>query len=116
MASSGMRSKYTIVEAGARDMAPAKPLEEPMVQYRSVVTLAAALGIALAIAGRPAMAADPRLDLAHETLVKAQALVGAAEDPGHKRPFGGHAAKAAFFIAKALAEVELAKAAADKPQ
>ena len=88
-----------------------------MVSYRSVaVTLAAAFGIALLSAGRPALAADPRLDLAHETLVKAQALVNAAEDPTHRRPFGGHAAKAAFLIAKALAEVELAKQAADSPQ
>lgn len=74
---------------------------------------AAALIFALAVGGS-ALAADPRLDLARDMLVKAQALVNAAEDPGRGRPFGGHAAKAAGLISKAMAEVELAKAAADK--
>jgi hypothetical protein len=78
--------------------------------------IAAMVGLAVLAAGGSAIAADPRLDLAHDMLVKAQALINAAEDPAHRRPFGGHAAKAANLVSKALAELALAKAAADKTQ
>lgn len=70
------------------------------------------IGAAISVAS-VAQAADARLDSAEDFLVKAKALVAAAEDPGARRPFGGHAAKAIAYIEKAEAEIALAKQAAN---
>lgn len=66
-----------------------------------------------AIVPNAGQAADPRLDLAIDFLVKAKALVEAAEDPGARKPFGGHANKAKNSIEKAMQEIALAKQVAD---
>jgi hypothetical protein len=76
-----------------------------------LVTLASLSLVALP--GLLSWAADPRLDLANDALVKARALVAAAADPGSKKPFGGHADRAIAAIDRAIQEIQRAKQAAD---
>jgi hypothetical protein len=82
------------------------------------VVLATILALALAasfIAGK-AFAADSRLDLAIDNVVKAIALLEAASDPNHPhRPFGRHRDKAVTLLKRAIDQVEKAKDSADKP-
>ena len=83
----------------------------------SRIAVAAIVGSMLAVfAPNAGHAADPRLDLAIDFLVKAKALVEAAEDPGARKPFGGHANKAKNSIEKAMQEIQLAKQAAGSGQ
>ena len=80
----------------------------------SRITVIAILVTMLAVLAPGAgYAADPRLDLATDSLVRAKALVEAAEDPGARKPFDGHAKKAKKLMEKAMQEIQLAKQAAD---
>jgi hypothetical protein len=82
------------------------------------VVLATLLPLALAgsfVAGK-AFAADSRLDMAIENIVKAIALLEASSDPNHPdKPFGHHRDKAITLLNRAIEEVEKAKTSADEP-
>jgi hypothetical protein len=74
-------------------------------------------GLAMAImaigAATPLQAADSRLDDAHAHLVKARALVKAAEPSSAKKDYDQHAKRAESLIDQAMREIDLAKSAAD---
>lgn len=63
-----------------------------------------------------ALAADQRLDDADAAVVKAIALLEAAENPGVTPPFGGHRQKAIAHLKKGRVEIGKAKAYADNPK
>jgi hypothetical protein len=63
-----------------------------------------------------AYAADPRLDQANDNIVKAIALLRAAENPGVRPPFGGHRERAIDALERAQKEIERAKRYADRPR
>jgi len=63
----------------------------------------------------PAQAADSRLDDAHAHLIKARALIKAAEPSSARRDYGQHTRRAVNLIDQAIREIDLAKAAADVP-
>jgi hypothetical protein len=63
-----------------------------------------------------ALAADQRLDDADAAVVKAIALLEAAENPGVVPAFGGHRLKALIHLKKGRAEIGKAKAWADNPK
>lgn len=63
-----------------------------------------------------AYAADAKFDLAVDNLVKAKALLNAAENPGVDPPFDFHRRKAVLAINTAMREIEAAKQYADSTQ
>ncbi|MCC6662443.1 MAG: hypothetical protein IT375_01805 [Polyangiaceae bacterium] len=63
-----------------------------------------------------ALAADQRLDDADAAVVKAIALLEAAENPGVTPPFGGHRKKAIDHLKKGRLEIAKSKAYADNPK
>lgn len=60
-----------------------------------------------------AYAADARFDLAVDSLIKAKALLNAAENPGFDPPFNYHRQRAVRLINTTLKEIEHAKYYAD---
>lgn len=75
-----------------------------------------ALMIAGATYASIALAADQRLDDADAAVVKAIALLEAAENPGVVPPFGGHRKKAIDHLKKGRLEIAKSKAWADDPK
>ena len=80
---------------------------------KAAALLAAIIGIG---ALTPGLAADSRLDDAQAHLVKARELVKAALPSSARRNFIQAAQRAEDLINQAIREIDLAKAAADKPQ
>ena len=60
-----------------------------------------------------AWAADSRLDLAVDSIVKAKALLNASENPGFDPPFNYHRWNAVYALNVALREIQAAKDYAD---
>ena len=82
---------------------------------RAALGLAAATMLAGAFYAGTAYAADPRLDQANDNIVKALALLEAAQNPGRKPPFGGHRHRAVQLLRRAQSEIQKAKEFADRP-
>ncbi|MCC6648590.1 MAG: hypothetical protein IT374_23855 [Polyangiaceae bacterium] len=76
---------------------------------------AAALALGGAFYAGAAYAADPKLDLAKDSIQKAIALLKAADEPGSTKDYGGHRASAVKNLNQALRDVDKAKAFADRP-
>lgn len=74
---------------------------------------AAALTLGAAFYAGVAYAADPKLDLAKDSIEKAIALVKAAEKPGPKG-YGGHRRSALKNLNQALRDIDKAKEFADR--
>ena len=81
---------------------------------RAALTAAGATFLAGAFYAGVAYAADPRLDQANDNIVKAIALLEAAENPNGN--FGGHRRKAIHNLKQAQSEIEKAKRFADNPK
>jgi hypothetical protein len=82
---------------------------------RAVVGVTTAAVLAGAFYAGVAYAADPRLDQANDNIIKAIALLEAAENPDPKKEFGGHRKKAIELLRRAQSEVQKAKEFADRP-
>jgi hypothetical protein len=72
-----------------------------------------AITLSAAFFAGAAWAADAKFDLAYDNLVKAKALLIAAENPGFDPPFNYHRRDALRAINRAMSEIELAKDYAD---
>jgi len=81
---------------------------------RVALTAGGATFLAGAFYAGVAYAADPRLDQANDNIVKAIALLQAAENPNGS--FGGHRRKAIANLKQAQAEIQKAKQFADNPK
>jgi hypothetical protein len=95
-------------------------LQPSLNDRRSLKRLALSLGatgllVASFYAG-VAHAADPRLDLADDSIEKAILLLKAAQDPNATPPFGGHREKAIAHLERARKEIAAAKVYADNPK
>jgi hypothetical protein len=85
---------------------------------RSAVLVAGALGLAGAFFAGAAYAADARLDQANDLIIKAVAVLKAAQNPdpkNPKQPFEGHRHEAVELLTRAQAEIAKAKQADDQP-
>ncbi len=80
---------------------------------KTIAGVAAALSLAGAFYAGVAYAADPRFDQANDNIIKAIALLKAAENPGVMPPFGGHRERAIDKLQDAQREIERAKRYAD---
>ena len=83
---------------------------------KTFLGVAAATALAGAFYAGAAYAADPRFDQANDNIVKAIALLRAAENPGVRPPFGGHRERAIDALERAQKEIEKAKRYADDPR
>jgi hypothetical protein len=84
---------------------------------RSAVTVAVALGLAGAFFAGAALASDPLLDQANDSIIKAIAQLQAAQNANGpaKDPFGGHREKAIQELKDAQAQIVKAKEFANAP-
>lgn len=87
----------------------------PKKRFLTVVVLMACglTVVSAAFFAGAAWAADAKLDLAVDNLVKAEALLKAAENPGIDPPFGYHRQRALQYVGLAMKEVEASKTYAD---
>jgi hypothetical protein len=81
---------------------------------RALITAAVGTFSAGAFYAGVAYAADPRLDQANDNIVKAIALLEAAQNPNGS--FGGHRRKAVQNLKQAQSEIQKAKQFADNPK
>jgi len=81
--------------------------------YMTLGLTASALILSATFFAGAAYAADAKFDSAVDNLIKAKALLNAAENPGFDPPFNYHRQRAVFKINDALKEIELAKFYAD---
>lgn len=82
--------------------------------HPAALAAAGALALAGAFYAGIAYAADPRLDQANDNIIKAIALLEAAENPNGNHNFHGHRAKAIQDLKSAQKQIEKAKEWADK--